>query len=229
MVLYLSLSLSHTHFFFSFFFFSLGLSLVFFYWFGRVNAGQFCSLFSFRTYKCTSQGFRNFNGWKLVRVLVSAHSWSSPKFYNFFLVCFCGCFVFWKGATLFHSTRHVENGQQLQSVLDDPSLEESVSRPLLLEQVRKTINSISHFPIFTINWNWHEWLNLQSGVIVELVLSLKSWTGFFKTGALLLCNRRCKQSQQSMGGWDSLLGWYPKWKPYLLSASCSVPLVVICI
>jgi V-type H+-transporting ATPase subunit a len=64
--------------------------------------------------------------------------------------------VLQNGATLFHSTRHVENGQQLQSVLDDPSLEESVSRPLLLEQVRKTINSISHFPIFTINWNWHK-------------------------------------------------------------------------
>jgi V-type H+-transporting ATPase subunit a len=64
--------------------------------------------------------------------------------------------VLQNGATLFHSTRHLENGQQLQSVLDDPSLEESVSRPLLLEQVRKTINSISHFPIFMINWNWHK-------------------------------------------------------------------------
>ncbi|CAM6013596.1 unnamed protein product [Sphagnum balticum] len=46
--------------------------------------------------------------------------------------------VLQNGATLFHSTRHVENGQQLQSVLDDPSLEESVSRPLLLEQEMQT-------------------------------------------------------------------------------------------
>lgn len=89
-IIWYSLSLS----FFSFFFF-FGLSLVFFYWFGCTNAGQFFSLFfPFGLTNVVVKDSAVSMDENLCVYLVSAHLWSSPKFYNFLLFVFVGVFCF---------------------------------------------------------------------------------------------------------------------------------------